>query len=93
VEWLGWTWTDLPMRVAVVGVMAYRAVILAFLWWASHHYVRCVATSWRWTTWERAAVAERAAVEQKQSASSDQRLYGGSGWIRSHNNGRDTSSR
>jgi hypothetical protein len=57
---LGWMWNDLPMRLAVAGVVVYMAVMLALVWWASYHYVSSAATSWRWTTWEKAARVERA---------------------------------
>ncbi len=64
---LGWIWNDLPTRVAVVGVVVYAAVILALVWWTSHHYVRSAATNWRWTSWAKAVDAEGGA-SSRQSA-------------------------
>ncbi len=34
-------------------------MILALVWWVSHHYVRCADTCWRLTTWEKAKEAEQ----------------------------------
>lgn len=65
-DWLGWMWNDLPTRVAVVGLVVYAAVMLALVWWTSHHYVRSAATRWRWTTWDKAGEAERTnALEER----------------------------
>jgi hypothetical protein len=71
VDWLGWMWSDMPTRVAVVGVVVYAAVILALVLWAGHHYVRSLATSWRWTTWDKAAEAERRQVDEGDGTASE----------------------
>ena len=81
-DWLGWMRNDLSTHVAVAGVVVYGAVMLALVWWASHHYVRSAASGWRWTTWDAAVERERRSAREVRPAESVEEPAGQLGWRR-----------
>jgi hypothetical protein len=68
VKWFDWAGNDLATRVAIAGLVVGVAVTAGLVRWASRHYVRSAATSWRRTTWEKAMEADCAGRREQEAA-------------------------